>query len=185
MDQRSHTLIATADAAAKAAIKALSALEDGPGKDVLRKVEQAAANDPNGFRGVIASMHPGGRNEELRTEYNAVIAKNPAFATALSRAGAGLENYAAARGAAVADYQKRGWDLATLDARLRAYDRTIAEAAERIPGRKSGKSLYDELSDRAAELVRNLIQRVRSFFGGDDPHAKPAQTVRPKQSIAM
>ncbi len=185
LDQRSQALQANVDAAARSAIKALSALEAGPATDVLRKIEQAANTDPNGFRGVIASMHPGGRNEELRHEYNAVIAQHPSFSAELKRTGAGLENYTAARGAVVADYEKRGWDTTSLDARLRAFDQTIAEAAQRIPGRESGKSIYEELSDRAAKAIEALIVKVKNVFRSEaDPNLKPAAAATPRQTIA-
>ena len=185
-DRLHRDLERSVEVSGKAAVKALAALDTGPAADVMRKIGQEAAKDPNGATGVIEQMRPGGKHETLRNELNTVFAQDKGFAAAFDRSKAALGQYLESRDGLEDNYRRRGWNVADLDRKLGDTDRAIAGVAERTPGRESGKSLSEELAKKAAELAEALYEKVRAAFGkiqsAMSPEANHAASPSPSMS---
>ena len=183
-DQNSDKLVERALDAGQAAVRAVEALGNGPGSGVLKKIEQAAAGDPDGMHGVVAGMQPGGKYAQLRAEFNATMTAEKAFASSYDRLAATAGHYAATRQAVGADLARRGLDAAQVEGRFEAMDKAIGEGTAAVPGRESGKSLQQELAEKAAEFLRQLMERVKSTVS---PGAKPgmAPTAAPALGMSM
>ena len=181
-DQSSNRLVSNAQEAAQNAVRAVTALGAGPGSGVLSKIRQAAAGDPDGLPGVMAGMQPGGRYEQLRAEFNAAMTSERAFAASYDKAVSTAGQYATAREAVGADLARRGIDPAPVEAQFAAMDKAIGEGTAALPGRDAGKSMQQELAEKAAEFFRQLMERVRSAIS---PEQKPGAAPAPAPSPGM
>lgn len=175
-DWHSDRLVADAERVAQSAMRALEALGSGPGAGVLKKIEQAAAGDPDGVRGVMAGMQPGGKYADLRAEFNATMTAERAFASAYDKVAASAGQYATARQAVDADFARRGLDAAQLEGRFEAVDKAIGEGTAKLPGRESGKGLHQELAQKAAEFFQRVMERVRASLSTE---VKPGLAAAP------
>lgn len=175
-DWHSDRLVADAERAAQGATRALEALGNGPGTGVLKKIEQAAVGDPDGMRGVLSGMQPGGKYADLRAEFNATMTAERAFASAYDKVAASAGQYATARQAVDADFARRGLDAARLEGRFEAMDKAIGEGTAKLPGRESGKGLHQELAQKAAEFFQRVMERVRASLSTE---AKPGLAAAP------
>ncbi len=183
-DQYSDKLVVQAQKAAEIAMRAVETLGNGPGSGVLKKIEQAAAGDPDGFSGVVAGMQPGGRYAQLRAEFNATMTAERAFASSYDRLAASAGQYAGARQAVAADIAGRGLDAAQLEGKFEAMDKAIGQSTAAVPGRESGRGLQQELAEKAAEFFRQLMDRVKTSIA---PGAKPtmAPVAAPAPGMSM
>lgn len=181
-DQNSNQLVTKAREAAQNAVRAVEALGNGPGSGVLSKIKQAAADDPDGLPGVMAGMQPGGKYGQLRAEFNATMTSERAFAASYDKVASAAGQYAMARQAAGTDFARRGVDPAQLESQFAAMDKAIGEGTAAVPGRESGKSLQQELAEKAAEFFRQLMERVKSTIS---PEPKPGATPAPTPSPGM
>lgn len=143
-------------------MRAVEVLGNGPGSGVLKKIEQAAAGDPDGLCGVVAGMQPGGKYAQLRAEFNATMTAERAFASSYDRLSSTAGQYAAARQAVSADIAGRGLDAAQVEGKFEAMDKAIGNGTAAVPGRESGKSLQQELAEKAAEFFRQLMERLKT-----------------------
>ena len=181
-DQNSNQLVADAQEAARSAMRAVEALGNGPGSGVLSKIKQAAAGDPDGLPGVMAGMQPGGKYAQLRAEFNATMTAEKAFAASYNKVASTAGQYATARQAAGADFARRGVDPAQLEGQFAATDKAIGEGTAVVPGRESGKSMQQELAEKAAEFFRQLMERVKTAVS---PEQKPGAAPAPAPSPGM
>ena len=181
-DQNSNQLVGKAREAAQSAMRAVEALGNGPGSGVLSKIRQAAAGDPDGLPGVMAGMQPGGKYAQLRAEFNATMTAERAFAASYDRVTSAAAEYATTRQAAGADYARRGVDPAQLEGQFAAMDKEIGEGTAAVPGRVSGKSMQQELAEKAAEFFRQLMERVKATVS---PEQKPSAAPAPAPSPGM
>jgi len=181
-DQNSNQLVTSAQEAAQNTVRAVEALGNGPGSGVLKKIEQAAAGDPDGLPGVMAGMQPGGKYAQLRAEFNATMTAERAFAASYDKVVSGAGKYATARLAAGADFARRGVDPAQLEGKFAAMDKAIGEGMAAVPGRDEGKSMQQELAEKAAEFFRQLMERVKTTFS---PDQKPGVAPAPTPSLGM
>jgi len=183
-DQNSNQLVTSAQEAAQRAVRAVEALGNGPGSGVLKKIEQAAAGDPDGLPGVMAGMQPGGKYAQLRAEFNATMTAERAFAASYDKVASAAGQYATARQTAGADFSRRGVDPAQLEGQFAAMDKAIGEGTAAVPGRDSGKSMQQELAEKAAEFFRQLMERVKTTFSPEQkPGAAPAPAPSPGMSM--
>jgi len=183
-DQNSNQMVTNAQEAAQSAMRAVEALGNGPGSGVLKKIEQAAAGEPDGLPGVMAGMQPGGKYAQLRAEFNATMTAERAFAASYDKAATTAGEYATARQAAGADFARRGVDPAQLEGQFAAMDKAIGEGTAAMPGRDEGKSMQQELAEKAAEFFRQLMERVKTTISPEQkPGAAPAQTPSPGMSM--
>ncbi len=183
-DQNSNQLVGKAREAAQNAMRAVEALGNGPGSGVLSKIKQAAAGDPDGLPGVMAGMQPGGKFAQLRAEFNATMTAERAFAASYDRVASAAGQYATARQAAGADHAHRGVDPAQLEGQFAATDKTIGEGTAAMPGRNDGKSMQQELAEKAAEFFRQLVEQVRTAVSHESkPSAAPVPAPSPGLSM--
>ncbi len=183
-DQSSNRLVTEARNAAQSAVRAVEALGAGPGSGVLSKIRQAAAGDPDGLPGVMAGMQPGGRYEQLRAEFNAAMTSERAFAASYDKAVSMAGQYATAREAVGADLARRGIDPVPVEGQFAAMDKAIGEGTAALPGRDAGKSMQQELAEKAAEFFRQLMERVKSAVSPEQkPGAAPAPAPSPSMTI--
>jgi len=90
--------------------------------------------------------------------------------------------YATARQAAGADFARRGVDPAQLEGQFAAMDKAIGEGTAAVPGRDAGKSMQQELAEKAAEFFRQLMERVKTTIS---PEQKPGAAAAPAPSPGM
>ena len=150
---------------------------------MLAQIKQAAAGDPDGMRGVVAGMQPGGKYADLRTLFNDALVRERAFSNAFDRAVGGITEYGTARVKLNEGLTARRMDTAVLDKQFGDLDREIGQAAETLPGRQSGQSAYDELAAKArklAEFFADVIERARNAIRpAEAPGQAPGQTPVP------
>lgn len=175
-EQGTSQLVDTAQRAAQAASAALSRLETTQGAGILNKIKEAAKNDPNGIQGVMSEMRPGGKYEDLRTAFNGAMTQERAFAAAFDRTARAAGEYGLARSAVSQDFLRRGLNTADLEKQFAKVDQEISEATSRIPGRQDGKSMQQELAEKAAEFFRQVVEKVKAAFSPSSPSAAPSQS---------
>ena len=173
-----------AQLAGERAQTALEKLGTGPGGAILGRIKEAAQNEPGGMPAVVAEMAPGGRFADLRTAFNAALVQERAFASAYDRAVSGITEYGGARMKLSDTLGKRQMDVTAINDQFEGMDRTIGQASEALPGRKDGKSIQDELAEKAAKLaefLKNMVQRIGNAIR---PAAAPAEAVMPTPAAA-
>ena len=156
--------VQAAQQAGERAVSALDELSATPGGVSLARVRDAAQGDPGGIQAVVEGMKPGGRFAELRTAFNAALAQDRSFASAYDRAVQDVTAYGQAR-LKVSDGEG-----------LDAIDRIVGQGVQALPGRKDGKSVQDELAEKAAkvaEFLKNAVLRVGAAISSA-PAPKPA-----------
>lgn len=152
-----------AQQAGERALSTLDGLSATPGGVTLARVRDAAQSDPGGIQAVVEGMKPGGRFAELRTAFNAALVQDRAFASAYDRAVQDVTAYGQAR---LKAGDGDGFD---------AIDRIIGQGVQALPGRKNGKSVQDELAEKAAkvaEFLKNAVLRVGAAISSA-PAPKP------------
>jgi hypothetical protein len=104
-------------------------------------------------------MAAGGKYAELRDEF----AADKTLAASISKAVQAAGKYGADRLAVSQNYESRGLDMQQLEARFGEADKAIGDSLSKIPG-KDGKSTLDDLAERAAEIFRKAMEKVRDFM---------------------
>jgi len=153
-----------AQQAGERALSALDGLSATPGGATLARVREAAHGEPGGVGAVVAGMAPGGRFAELRTVFNAALAQDRRFASAYDGAVRDVVAYGQAR---LKMDSGDGFD---------AMDRTVGQASQALPGRKPGKSVQDEIAEKAlqvAEFLKAAVLRIGAAISSA-PASKPA-----------
>ncbi len=146
---------------AQSALEALGAM---PGGATLARVREAAQSEPGGVQAVVEGMKPGGRFADLRTAFNAALAQDCGFASAYDRV--------------VRDVTAYGQTRLKVDSgdRFEDMDQTIGQASQALPGRKPGKSVQDEIAEKAlqvAEFLKAAVLRIGAAISSA-PAPKPA-----------
>jgi len=107
-----------------------------------------------------------------------------AFAASYDKAATTAGEYATARQAAGADFARRGVNPAQLEGQFAAMDKAIGEGTAAMPGREPGKSMQQELAEKAAEFFRQLMERVKTMISPEPkPGAAPAPAPGPGMSM--
>lgn len=156
--------------AGERAVSALDGLSSLPGGATLARVRDAAQSDPGGIQGVIEGMKPGGRHARLRTAFDTAL-QDRGFASAYDGAVRDITAYGQAR-LKVGDAD--GFD---------ATDRIIGQGVQALPSRKDGKSVQDDLAEKAAKLAEFLKQAVLRV--GNAISSTPAQKPGTSPTLAM
>jgi len=157
----------------------LEKLGTGPGGAILNQIKEAAQNEPGGMPAVVAEMAPGGKFADLRTAFNAALVQERAFASAYDRAVSGISAYGEQRMKLADLHDTRQMDISAINSQFEGMDKTIGQASEALPGRKDGKSVQDEIAEKAAKLaefLRNMVQRIGNAIR---PAQAPAETPTP------
>lgn len=166
---------------ARAALEALQAFSAGEGARMMARIREAARTEPGGMAAVLSEMREGGRFSDLRQQFNNALETERGAAGAYDKAAAALGRYAQDRTAAQ-DIIGRRPDADALTARFEQVDARIGEAAASTPSRKDGKSMVDDLAQKAAELLHRAVEAVKSVFSRS-PSAEA--TARPAPSPSM
>ena len=163
-DRRTARVIADAESAGRAAMTAVEGFVSGPGRNLLERVQTAAAREPGGLDSVIKEMRQGGKHAGLRTEFDEAL-RTPGFARSYDQAIKALGSYGEARQAQMQEFGRRGIDP-TKAAAFERIDASLGEDAARIPGREGGKSALQELATKAAEVFMAAVDKVRAMVNG-------------------
>ncbi len=164
-----------AQSAGERAQATLEKLGTGPGGAILNQIKEAAQNEPGGMPAVVAEMAPGGRFADLRTAFNATLVQERAFASAYDRAVSGIGAYGEARMKLSDTYGSRQMDVSAINGQFEGMDKAIGQASEALPGRKDGKSVQDEIAEKAAKLAEFLKSMVQRIGNAIRPAATPTE----------
>jgi hypothetical protein len=157
-----HMLV-RAESAGRAALEAIRGFSAGEGATVMSRIREAARADPGGMAGVLSEMRAGGRFADLRQQFDNVLSDEKGATAAYDKAAAALARYGKDRPALEQAIARRP-DAANLAAKFQQLDAQIGEAAGATPGRNDGTSMLDDLTKRAAEIVKHAVEAVKSVF---------------------
>jgi hypothetical protein len=159
-----------AEKAGRAALDAMEGFRTGEGATVMNRIQSAARADPEGISGVLSQMREGGRYQELRQQFNSALKDETGFARAYDQAAEALAKYGEAR-TGVEQIIARRPDAANLAAKFQQLDAEIGEAAGSAPSRREGKSMLEDVSKQAGEIIQRAVEAVKSFFTRSGPEA--------------
>ena len=179
-DRRTARTVADAESAGRAAMTAVEAFVSGPGRNLLERVQTAAAREPGGLDSVIKEMRQGGKHAGLRTEFDEAI-RTPGFARSYDQAIKAIGRYGELRQAQMQEFGRRGIDPAKAEA-FERIDASLGEDAARIPGREGGKSALQELAAKTAEVFMAAVGKVRAMVSGAVSAARATTSPSPSPS---
>ncbi len=159
-----------AEKAGRAALEAMEGFRTGEGATVMNRIQSAARADPEGISGVLSQMREGGRYQDLRQQFNNALKDETGFARAYDQAAEALAKYAEAR-TGVEQIIARRPDAANLTAKFQQLDADIGEAAGNAPSRRERKSMLEDVSKQAGEIIQRAVEAVKAFFTRSGPEA--------------
>ena len=159
-----------AEKSGRAALDALEGFRTGEGATVMNRIQAAARSDPAGISGVLSEMRDGGRYQDLRQQFNNALKDETGFARAYDQAAEALAKYGEAR-TGVEQIIARRPDAANLTAKFQQLDAEIGEAAGNAPSRREGKTMLEDVSKQAGEIIQRAVDAVKSFFTRSAPEA--------------
>ncbi len=71
-------------------------------------------------------------------------------------------------------YGSRQMDVSAINGQFEGMDKAIGQASEALPGRKDGKSVQDEIAEKAAKLAEFLKSMVQRIGNAIRPAEMPA-----------
>jgi len=152
-----------AEKAGRAAIEALDGFRTGEGATIMNRIQSAARSDPDGMAGVLSGMRDGGRYQDLRQQFNNALHDETGVARAYDKAAESLARYGEAR-IGVEEIIARRPDAANLTAKFQQMDAEIGEKAESTPSRREGKSMIEDITKQAAEIIQHAVEALKSVF---------------------
>ena len=179
-DDRDEGTLRGAIKSGRAALDALQTFGNGEGAAVMGRIREAAKSDPGGLPAVLSEMREGGRFSELRQQFNGALETDRGLARAYDKAADALTRYGSDRSTAQ-DILGRRTDLGAINARFQQMDAEIGEAAASTPSRNDGRSMFDDLAKKAAELLQRAVDAVKATFAGSAT-ATPQPTASPSMS---
>jgi len=168
-------------------LNALDAFRSGEGAAVMSRIGEAARAEPGGIAGVLSEMREGGRFADLRRQFNNALHTERGVAAAYDNAAAALAGYGQQR-ATLNEVIARRPEAISLSARFEQMDAEIGEAAANTPSRHDGKTMMDDLAQKAAELLQRAVDAVKAAFGGSPSAAAgaaPSPSPSPSPSMSM
>jgi hypothetical protein len=182
-ESRDERALGRAEKSGRAALAALDAFHTGEGAIVMNRVRAAARAEPGGLAAVLTEMRAGGRYADLRQQFNNVLETERGVMAAYDKAAAALARYGQDR-VGIEQVIARRPDAANLSAKFEQMDAQIGEAAVGTPSRRDGKSMMDDLAQRAAELLQRAVDAAKSFFNRS-PSAEAATRAAPAPSVSI
>jgi hypothetical protein len=152
-----------AEKAGRAAMDAMEGFRAGEGATVMNRIQSAARSDPDGMPGVLSEMRDGGRYHELRQQFNNALKDEAGFARSYDQAAEALARYGEAR-TGIEQIIARRPDAANLTAKFQQLDAEIGEAAGNAPSRREGKTMLEDVSKQAGEIIQRAVDAVKSVF---------------------
>jgi hypothetical protein len=153
-----------AERSGRTAVNALEAFRTGEGATVMNRIREAARSEPGGMAAVLSEMRIAGRFADLRQQFNNALETERGVTAAYDKAAAALARYGQHR-VGIEQVIARRPDAANLSAKFEQMDAQIGEAAANTPSRRDGKTMADDLAQKAAELLHRAVDTVRSAFG--------------------
>ena len=149
----------------------------------MNRIREAARSEPGGMATVLSEMREGGRFADLRQQFNNALQTERGVTAAYDTAAAALARYGQNR-TEIEQVIARRPDAANLSPKFEQMDTQIGEAAASTASRRDGKTMVDDLAQKAAELLRRAVDTVRSAFGRSQPveatsRAAPAPAMSP------
>jgi hypothetical protein len=182
-ESRDERALGRAEKSGRAALDALGAFRTGEGAIVMNRIRAAARAEPGGIVAVLSEMRQGGRFADLREQFNNALETERGVAAAYDKAAAALAGYGQERGG-IDQVIARRPDAANLSAKFEQMDAQIGEAAGGTPSRRDGKSMMDDLAQKAAELLHRAVDAVKSAFNRS-PSAEAATRAAPVPSMSI
>jgi hypothetical protein len=172
-----------AEKSGRAALNALEAFRTGEGATVMNRIREAARSESGGMTAVLSEMRVGGRFADLRQQFNNALETERGVTLAYDKAAAALARYGQHR-VGIEQVIARRPDAANLSAKFEQMDAQIGEAAASTPSRRDGKTMVDDLAEKAAELLHRAVDAVKSTFGRSQSaeaasRAAPAPAITP------
>jgi len=169
---RTDQLIRSAEKSGVAYMNAIETFSVGAGAEMLAKIDAAGSTEPGGLTTVMQQMQPGGRYANLRSEFDGALQTDRVFAAAYDQVQSTGQRYGADRLAVTTDFSAKQLDMKQLDAGFQKAEEMIGDATERIPGRKPGTNVTDELGQKITDFLKRAVEKVRSMFTNE---ARPDQ----------
>jgi hypothetical protein len=163
-DSAGERALQRAERSGRAALNAIEAFRTGEGATVMNRIRKAARSEPGGTAAVLSEMRVGGRFADLRQQFNNALETERGVGAAYDKAAAALARYGQHR-VGIEEVIARRPDAANLTAKFEQMDAQIGEAAANTPSRRDGKTMVDDLAQKAAELLHRAVDTVRSVFG--------------------
>ena len=182
-ERRDERTLGRAEKSGRAALDALDAFRTGEGAIVMNRIRAAAGAEPGGLGAVLAEMRTGGRFADLRRQFNNALETERGVMAAYDKAAAALARYGQDR-VNIEQVIARRPDAANLSAKFEQMDAQIGEAAGGMPSRRDGKSMMDDLAQKAAELLQRAVDAAKSFFNRS-PSAEAARHAAPAPSMSI
>ena len=128
-------------------------------------------------------MREGGRFADLRQQFNNALEIERGVTAAYDKAAAALARYGQDR-VGIEQVIARRPDAANLSAKFEQMDAQIGEAAADTPSRRDGKSMVDDLAQKATELLQRAVDAVKSVFNRS-PSADARTRTAPAPSMSV
>jgi hypothetical protein len=182
-ESRDERALGRAEKSGRAALDALDAFRTGEGAIVMNRIREAARSEPGGIAAVLSEMREGGRFAGLRQQFNSALATERGVTAAYDKAAAALARYGQDR-VGIEQVISRRPDAANISAKFEQMDAQIGEAAAGTPSRRDGKSMVDDLAQKAAELLHLAVDAVKSVFNRS-PSADATTRAAPAPSMSV
>ena len=182
-ERRDERALGRAERSGRAALEALDAFRSGEGAIVMNRIRAAARAEPGGIDAVLSEMRAGGRFADLRQQFNNALETERGVTAAYDKAAAAFARYGQDR-VGIEQVIARRPDAANLSAKFEQMDAQIGEAAGGTPSRRDGKSMMDDLAQKAAELLQRAVDAAKSFFNRS-PSAEAARHAAPAPSMSI
>jgi hypothetical protein len=182
-ERRDERALGRVERSGRAALEALDAFRTGEGAIVMNRIRAAARAEPGGMAAVLSEMRAGGRFADLRKQFNTALETERGVVAAYDKAAAALARYGQDR-VGIEQVIARRPDAGNLSAKFEQMDAQIGEAAASTPSRREGKSMIDDLAQKAAELLHRSVDAVRSAFNRA-PSADAVTRAAPAPSMSI
>ena len=170
---RAERQFKAAERAGEVLLSAVQEMTRSSGAAILQRISDAAKADPGGMQAVLSEMRPGGRFADLRGQLNAKLAEDRPFSRAFETVENAAKQFDRTRVAAATTAMVRP-DRDALMARFEAMDEAVGRAISETPSRHDGKSMVEELSQKAREIAEKAMEAIKAAASrvmGKDPQA--------------
>ena len=182
-ERRDERALGRVERSGRAALEALDAFRIGEGAIMMNRIRAAARTEPGGIAAVLSEMRQGGRFADLRQQFNSALETERGVMAAYDKAATALARYGQDR-VGIEQVIARRPDAANLSAKFEQMDAQIGDAAGGTPSRRDGKSMMDDLAQKAAELLHRAVDAVKSAFNRS-PSAEAATRAAPAPSMSI
>ncbi|MDB5403949.1 MAG: hypothetical protein JWQ55_5967, partial [Rhodopila sp.] len=161
--QADDRTLASAERRGKTALDALQGFTNGEGAAVMSKIREAATTEPGGMPEVLSEMREGGRFADLRKQFGNALSDDVGGAAAYDKAAGALAAYGKTR-TEIEPILARRPDATAFTQRLGELDAEIGKAAAETPSKAEGRSMMEDLTKQAAELLQHAVDAVKAMF---------------------